>query len=57
MLWNALLQGVTFDTGGLNLKPTGSMETMHFDMAGSAAVLGAMHVIAKQRMPRNVGAL
>jgi leucyl aminopeptidase len=35
-------KGVTFDSGGLNLKPGGSMETMKSDMAGSAAVLGAM---------------
>jgi leucyl aminopeptidase len=35
-------KGVTFDTGGLNLKPTGSMETMKSDMAGAAAILGTM---------------
>ncbi|MBN1577294.1 MAG: leucyl aminopeptidase family protein [Chitinispirillaceae bacterium] len=33
-------KGVTFDSGGQNLKPTGSIETMRHDMAGAAAVLG-----------------
>lgn len=35
-------KGVTYDTGGLNLKPTGSMETMKCDMAGAAACFGIM---------------
>lgn len=35
-------KGMTYDTGGLNLKPTGSMETMKMDMSGSAAVVGAL---------------
>ena len=39
-------KAITFDSGGLSLKPTESMVTMHTDMAGSAAVLGAMKVIA-----------
>jgi leucyl aminopeptidase len=40
-------KAITFDSGGLSLKPTESMVTMHTDMAGSAAVLGAMRVIAR----------
>lgn len=40
-------KGVTFDTGGLNLKPTGSIEGMHLDMGGAAAVLGAAHVVGR----------
>ena len=36
-------KGVTFDTGGLNLKPTGSMEDMYGDKNGACAVLGALH--------------
>ena len=36
-------KGVTFDTGGLNLKPTGFMETMYGDKNGACAVLGALH--------------
>jgi leucyl aminopeptidase len=35
-------KGITFDTGGLNLKPTGGIETMKCDMAGAAATLGVM---------------
>jgi leucyl aminopeptidase len=33
---------VTFDTGGLNLKPTGSMEDMYLDKGGACAVIGAL---------------
>jgi leucyl aminopeptidase len=40
-------KGVTFDSGGLCLKPAGSMLTMKMDMAGSAAVVGAMKAIAE----------
>lgn len=39
-------KGVTFDSGGLSLKPAGGMEAMKYDMAGGAAVLGAMEIIA-----------
>ncbi len=35
-------KGITFDTGGLNLKPTGAIEGMHVDMGGAAGVLGAL---------------
>ena len=38
-------KGVTFDAGGYNIKPTGSMEDMKMDMSGSAAVLGLMKVV------------
>ncbi|MFT7183798.1 MAG: leucyl aminopeptidase [Oceanicoccus sp.] len=43
-------KGVVFDTGGLNLKPTGYMETMKQDMAGAATVLGAMQAIAEAKL-------
>ncbi len=39
-------KGLTFDAGGLNLKPSGSIEDMKMDMAGGAAVLAAMKAIA-----------
>jgi len=39
-------KGLTFDAGGYNLKPTGSIEDMKMDMAGGAAVLGAMKAVA-----------
>lgn len=35
-------KGITFDTGGLHLKPSGAIENMHLDMGGAAAVLGAL---------------
>lgn len=47
-------KGVTYDTGGLNLKPTGSMETMKDDMSGAAAVLGTLKAIASLRLKVNV---
>jgi leucyl aminopeptidase len=39
-------KGVTFDTGGVSIKPADGMEKMKYDMAGGAAVLGAMRAIA-----------
>jgi leucyl aminopeptidase len=39
-------KGITFDSGGLSLKPSKAMETMKADMSGAAAVLGALHAIA-----------
>jgi leucyl aminopeptidase len=47
-------KGVTFDSGGLSLKPAKSMEAMKSDMAGAAAVLGAMQAIAALRLPVRV---
>ena len=40
-------KGVTFDTGGVSIKPADGMEKMKYDMAGGAAVLGAMKALAK----------
>jgi leucyl aminopeptidase len=40
-------KGVTFDTGGISIKPSESMEKMKYDMAGAAAVIGAMQAIAQ----------
>lgn len=39
-------KGVTFDTGGISIKPAGGMEEMKWDMAGSAAVIGTMRALA-----------
>ena len=47
-------KGVTFDTGGISLKPSAGMGDMKFDMGGSAAVVGAMHAIATQRVKQNI---
>ena len=40
-------KGVTFDTGGISIKPADGMEKMKYDMSGGAAVLGAMRAIAQ----------
>jgi leucyl aminopeptidase len=47
-------KGITFDSGGLSLKPPKGMETMKSDMGGAAAVLGAMQAIAALRPQVNV---
>jgi leucyl aminopeptidase len=47
-------KGITFDSGGLSIKPAGSMETMKTDMAGSAAVLGAMSVLQRLNIKTEV---
>lgn len=47
-------KGVTYDTGGLNLKPTGSMETMKSDMSGAAASLGIMEATARLKLKVNL---
>jgi leucyl aminopeptidase len=47
-------KGVTFDTGGISLKPGASLDEMKFDMCGAASVLGAMRTIARLRLALNV---
>jgi leucyl aminopeptidase len=47
-------KGITFDSGGLSLKPSKSMESMKSDMSGAAAVLGALQAVAALRVPVNV---
>ena len=47
-------KGVTFDTGGLNLKPTGSMEEMKYDMCGAAGVMGAFLAAVEMKLPINL---
>ena len=50
-------KGVTFDTGGISIKPSEGMEKMRYDMAGGAAVLGAMRAIAQVKPSIPVTAL
>jgi leucyl aminopeptidase len=50
-------KGVTFDSGGISIKGRQGMEAMKSDMAGAAAVLGAMHTLGRLRSPRRVVAL
>jgi leucyl aminopeptidase len=47
-------KGVTFDSGGLSLKPTDSMTTMKCDMAGAAATLASVCAAARLKLPINV---
>jgi len=47
-------KGITFDSGGISLKPADSMETMKDDMAGAATVLGIMEMVAKLNLPLHV---
>ncbi|HVF19226.1 MAG TPA: leucyl aminopeptidase [Mycobacteriales bacterium] len=47
-------KGITFDSGGLSLKPSVAMEWMKSDMAGAAAVIGSLAAIAKLKLPVNV---
>ena len=51
-------KGVTFDSGGISIKPGAAMDEMKFDMGGSAAVLGTIKALCEARLPINVvGAL
>lgn len=47
-------KGVVYDTGGLSLKPTKSMDTMKCDMAGSAVVSAALYAVAAARLPIHI---
>ncbi|MGB4056664.1 MAG: leucyl aminopeptidase [Alphaproteobacteria bacterium] len=47
-------KGVTFDTGGISMKPAAGMEEMKMDMAGAAAVVGAMKALATRKAKANV---
>lgn len=47
-------KAVTFDTGGVSIKPAESMDRMKYDMAGGAAVIGAMHALAQLGAPVRV---
>ncbi len=47
-------KGVTFDTGGVSIKPAAGMEDMKGDMAGAACVVGLMHALAKRKAKANV---
>lgn len=50
-------KGITYDSGGLNVKPSGSMHEMHMDMSGGAAMIGTMLAITKLGLKKNVIAL
>lgn len=47
-------KGLTFDSGGISLKPGDGMDEMKYDMGGAASVLGVMHTVAALNLPINV---
>jgi leucyl aminopeptidase len=47
-------KGLTFDSGGISLKPGEAMDEMKYDMGGAAGVLGAMHTISALNLPINI---
>jgi leucyl aminopeptidase len=47
-------KGITFDSGGISIKPAASMDEMKFDMCGAASVLGVIAAIARLELPINV---
>ncbi|MBI4203899.1 MAG: leucyl aminopeptidase [Betaproteobacteria bacterium] len=47
-------KGITFDTGGISLKPAPEMDEMKFDMCGAASVLGTLKAVGEMRLPINV---
>lgn len=50
-------KGLCYDSGGYSLKPSAGMETMHTDMGGAGAVIGAISAIAKMKLKVNVTAV
>ena len=47
-------KGLTFDAGGISIKPAANMDEMKFDMCGAAAVLGAIQAAAELKLPLNI---
>ncbi len=47
-------KGITFDTGGISIKPAAGMDEMKFDMCGAASVLGTLQALCEARLPINV---
>ncbi len=47
-------KGITFDTGGISIKPAGGMDEMKFDMCGAASVFGAIKAVAEMKLAINV---
>ena len=47
-------KGLTFDAGGISLKPAADMDEMKYDMCGAASILGTMKAIAELNLPLNV---
>lgn len=50
-------KGLTFDAGGISIKPSGKMDEMKYDMCGAASVFGAIKAVAELKLPINVVAV
>lgn len=50
-------KGLTFDSGGISLKPGDGMDEMKYDMCGAASVLGTMHAVVNLNLPINIVAI
>jgi leucyl aminopeptidase len=47
-------KGLTFDSGGISIKPSDAMDEMKYDMCGASSVLGVMHTVAELNLPINI---
>ncbi|MEM9058720.1 MAG: leucyl aminopeptidase, partial [Pseudomonadota bacterium] len=50
-------KGITFDTGGISIKPSAAMDEMKYDMGGAAGVIGTMRAVQALKLPLNVVAV
>ena len=50
-------KGVTFDSGGISLKPGGGMDEMKYDMCGAASVIGTIAAVAEMKLPINLNVI
>ena len=50
-------KGITFDTGGISLKPSAEMDEMKYDMSGAGSVLGTLKAVAEMGLPVNVAGI
>ena len=50
-------KGITFDSGGISIKPSPAMDEMKFDLCGAASVIGVMSVVAKLKLPINLNVI
>jgi leucyl aminopeptidase len=47
-------KGITFDSGGISIKPSPNMDEMKYDMCGAASIIGTMHAVAELNLPINL---
>src|SRR5690606_38445859 len=52
--WVLVGKGVTFDSGGISIKPSAATDEMKYDMCGAASVLGTLRAVAELGLPINV---